>query len=96
MRSILLLILLSTFHFASAQSFDYAHSLGALNADAIERVQMDINGDVITTGFFEGTIDFDPGTGVTNLTSTGNADVFVKKNDANGNLIWAVSFGSTI
>jgi hypothetical protein len=38
MRSILLLILLSTFHFASEQNFDYAHSLGALNADAIERV----------------------------------------------------------
>jgi hypothetical protein len=47
----------------------------------------------ITSGYFTDTVDFDPGTGVMNLTSAGETGIFILKLDANGNLLWAKSFG---
>jgi hypothetical protein len=52
-------------------------------------------GNVYTCGHFEGTVDFNPGPGVTNLTSAGLYDIYLTKMDASGNLIWAKSFGSS-
>jgi len=49
------------------------------------------NGEVYTTGYFGGTVDFDPGAGVFNLTSA-NTDIFVCKLDSSGNFIWAKAF----
>ncbi|MDZ7649705.1 MAG: SBBP repeat-containing protein [Cytophagales bacterium] len=46
-------------------------------------------GNVYVTGRFTGTIDFDPGVGVTNLTSAGALDTYITKVDAAGNLVWA-------
>jgi len=48
-----------------------------------------------TTGYFHGTVDFDPGAGTTNLTSAGDLDIFVHKLDASGNLVWAKRIGNT-
>jgi hypothetical protein len=58
-------------------------------------ITTDINGSVYTTGYFEETADFDPGTGTTNLTSHGNSDIFIQKLDAAGNLIWAKQIDGT-
>src|SRR5690554_141323 len=60
-------------------------------------ISVDPNGDVYTTGYFSGTVDFDPGAGTVNLTSTGTtgSDVFVSKLDNNGNYLWARNFGAT-
>ena len=46
-------------------------------------------GDVIVTGFFSGTVDFNPGAGVFNLTTGGGDDSFISKLDASGNFLWA-------
>lgn len=48
-------------------------------------------GAVYTAGTFQGTVDFDPGSGVFNLVSTGwnNPDIFVCRQDDSGKLIWA-------
>ena len=35
--------------------------------------------EIITTGYFQNTVDFDPGAGISNLTSLGTGDVFVSK-----------------
>ena len=56
-------------------------------------VAVDAAGNVYTTGSFKGTVDFDPGAGVTNLTSAGEADVFVQKLDLSGNFVWVVGMG---
>ena len=56
---------------------------------------VDSSGNVYTTGAFQGTVDFDPGAGTTNLTSIGGYDVFVSKLDSSGDLVWARSFGAT-
>lgn len=56
-------------------------------------VCVDKTGNVYTTGFFSGTIDFDPGPNTARLTSNGLYDIFIQKMDAAGNFLWAKSFG---
>ncbi|MBL1281319.1 MAG: SBBP repeat-containing protein [Fluviicola sp.] len=74
--------------------FIWARSLsGATGDDYSRSVTTDIANNVYLTGVFTGTIDFDPGVGVTNLTSLGGNDIFVLKLDSNGNFSWAVSYG---
>ncbi|MCX6291693.1 MAG: PKD domain-containing protein [Bacteroidetes bacterium] len=51
---------------------------------------------VYSTGYFQGTADFDPGAGGTfHLTSAGNYDIFISKLDSAGNFIWAKAMGGT-
>ena len=59
-------------------------------------VSVDNGGNVYTTGWFEGTVDFDPSAGVNNVTSSGNRDGYVQKLDLNGNVLWTHTFGSTL
>ncbi|MBL4753319.1 MAG: SBBP repeat-containing protein, partial [Flavobacteriales bacterium] len=48
------------------------------------------------TGFYDGTVDFDPGPSTFTMTTNGSSgDVFIQKLDANGNFIWAKSMGGT-
>ncbi|MBT6834939.1 MAG: hypothetical protein HOA61_02760, partial [Bacteroidetes bacterium] len=53
----------------------------------------DTSGNMYFTGFFNGTVDFDPGIGVYNLISNGMNDIFILKLDSYGNFVWAKSFG---
>jgi len=57
--------------------------------DGGQSLALDLLGNVYTTGYFQGTADFDPGVGVFNLTSVGDADIFVSKLDASGHFVWA-------
>jgi len=60
-------------------------------------VTADAQGNVYSTGWFEGTVDFDPGSGTFNLTAnngSGYYDVYVQKLDPDGNFLWAKSMGS--
>lgn len=56
-------------------------------------VVTDGNNNVFVIGDFYGTVDFDPGIGIFNLTSNGAGDAFIQKLDSNGNFIWAKSWG---
>ena len=58
-------------------------------------IALDASGNVYTTGSFLGTVDFDPGAGTFNLTSSssGYSDVFISKLDAAGNFVWAKAMG---
>jgi hypothetical protein len=60
-----------------------------------QSVAVDVAGNVYTTGFFEGTVDFDPGPGTINLTSSGNYDLFVCKWTGAGVFDWAKNIGGT-
>ncbi len=52
-------------------------------------VAIDPAGFVYTTGRFGGTVDFDPGAGVFNITSAGAFDAYIQKLDTSGNFVWA-------
>ncbi|MBP6512770.1 MAG: hypothetical protein KA347_08880, partial [Bacteroidia bacterium] len=54
----------------------YVWSRGFLGASDVygKTVATDAAGNVFTSGYFTGTVDFDPGAGVYNLTSAGNYD----------------------
>ncbi|MBK8205313.1 MAG: choice-of-anchor D domain-containing protein [Planctomycetes bacterium] len=62
--------------------------------EAAHRVAIDQNDDIYVTGYFEDTMDFDPGPGVVGRTSVGLQDIFVAKYDAAGALLWVHAFGS--
>jgi len=53
----------------------------------------DNQNNIYVTGYFSGTVDFDPSAGVKNLTSVGGYDIYVAKYTPAGSLIWAVSMG---
>lgn len=74
-------------------NFLWAKHMGDFGTDRGFNIEVDPSGNLYTTGIFAGTIDFDPGNGTSNLTSNGNADIFIQKLDANGDFIWAKSFG---
>jgi hypothetical protein len=73
-------------------NFVWAKSVGGTYDDHGKSV-IDGSGNIYTTGYFYGTVDFDPSAGVTYLTSSGMNDVSVFKLDASGNFIWAKPVG---
>lgn len=76
-------------------SFQWARNMGGLLFDNANAIALDISGNVIITGAFQGTSDFDPGSSILNLISTGMSDAFVAKLDMSGNFMWARNMGST-
>lgn len=81
--------------FSQMPNFQWAKSLGSSVAnDFSEDICLDKYGNIFLTGFFHGTVDFDPGPGLYNLTSnSGQEDVFVLKLNPQGNLVWARNMG---
>lgn len=62
----------------------------------INNFVFDNSGNIIFTGHFSGTVDFDPGPGIHNVSQTGNInydDFYVAKLDSSGSLIWVKSIG---
>lgn len=51
-------------------------------------------GNIITAGFYNTGVDFDPGPGSYSLSLVGGRDGFVSKLDSNGNFVWAKGIGS--
>ncbi|MFZ4631818.1 MAG: SBBP repeat-containing protein [Patescibacteria group bacterium] len=74
---------------------DWAKKIGGTGDDIGYSIILDSLGNVYTTGVFYGTVDFDPGAGVSNLVSAGNYDIFISKLDSNGNFVWAKKMGGT-
>ncbi|MBK8414372.1 MAG: SBBP repeat-containing protein [Bacteroidetes bacterium] len=72
----------------------WARNFSGADYETAFSVAADISGNVFVTGSFDGTSDFDPGSGVNNLTSAGFQDIFVVKLNASGNFVWAHQLGS--
>ncbi|MEP1906348.1 MAG: SBBP repeat-containing protein, partial [Nitratireductor sp.] len=73
----------------------WAKNVGGTDFDIGYSIEVDSSGNSYVTGTFQGTADFDPGAGTTNLTSAGDSDVFIAKYDSDGALVWAKSVGET-
>ena len=76
-----------------AGNFIWAKQLGGTLADISNSITLDESGNIYITGSFEGTGDFNPGSGIFNLISAGDDDIFISKLDSSGNFIWAKSLG---
>jgi hypothetical protein len=71
-------------------NYQWAFNVGAGFLNMFMGVSVDDIGNVYTAGFFSGTADFDPGSGVANLTAASGMNGFAAKyNAANGNYLWA-------
>lgn len=70
---------------------DWAMGLGGGSWDVRNSVATDATGNVYLTGAFHGTVDFDPGPGVSNLTASGGYEgsAFVAKYSSAGAFLWA-------
>ena len=73
--------------------FIFARSFGDGLTERGAGIITDESGNIYVTGTYQGTVDFDPGFGIFDITSVGEEDVFIQKLDADGNLIWAKSIG---
>jgi gliding motility-associated-like protein len=78
----------------SLGEFQWVVHVGSLEMQSASTVNVDANGDIIVSGYFEGTVDFEPGLGVTQFTSP-SVSAFVMKLNTNGGLIWAKAFNNT-
>ncbi|KAF0132074.1 MAG: hypothetical protein FD155_598 [Bacteroidetes bacterium] len=74
-------------------NWQWAKSAGSTGYDGGTYITSDAAGNVYTTGYFEGTVDFDPSAGILNLTAVGGSDIYLLKLDPSGNLNWAKSIG---
>ena len=73
----------------------WVKSLGEVAYDDIAMcMNIDPAGNLYISGRYNGTIDFDPGGGIFNLTATpiGFQDIFLLKLNSSGDFIWAKSF----
>lgn len=92
---IVMLTQVSISAFAQVPNWLWAKAMGGTSNDHGTSVAVDDSGNVYTTGYFTDTTDFDPGTGVYNLYSTGFWDIFISKLDVNGNFVWAKAMSGT-
>lgn len=73
----------------SLGNFDWVAHYGSAFSDQGSLIETDVNGNAIIKGEFSNTIDFDPGPGIFNLTTSGGSSHFHLKLDIAGNFIWA-------
>ncbi len=60
-------------------NFLWVNQVGGSDEDIGLSITIDSSGNIYATGAFQGTVDFDPGAGIHNLTSAGSYDVFIQK-----------------
>ena len=81
----------------SSGNFVWAKRIGNASSDIMADfpvdVEVDTNSNVVVTGHYTGTVDFDPGAGTSNLVSAGNEDAFVFKLSSTGDYVWAKKMG---
>ncbi|MBL0047467.1 MAG: SBBP repeat-containing protein [Bacteroidetes bacterium] len=77
-------------------NFIWAKGMGGAYDDFGSGLTLGTNGDIIITGIFKDTVDFNPGAAINNLIGAGiiTSDIFISSFDASGNFLWAKKIGS--
>lgn len=73
-------------------NFIWGAAMGSNNNDYGNAIALDAASNAYVVGTYSSTVDFDPGVGVSNLTSPSGASSFILKLDNTGNFIWAKTF----
>ncbi len=79
--------------FDSSGNFQWVRTWGGSLYDQAQGVDADSYGNVYIAGDFWGAVDFDPGPGTDQHTSSGANDPFLCKYDSLGNFLWAITWG---
>jgi gliding motility-associated-like protein len=97
-----LLLFLSNVAFSQHPVFRWAKHIGnptfsGSNGSGATSVNVDNQNNVYFAGTFRGTVDFDPGPGVYNLSTPNSYDqhTFISKLSPSGDFIWAIQFPLT-
>jgi hypothetical protein len=75
--------------------FVWTRGIGGTLAEDLTGIAVDRAKNVLITGAYTGTADFDPEGGTENLTSAGSTDIFVAKLTTAGAHVWSKSMGGT-
>ncbi|HYE76995.1 MAG TPA: hypothetical protein VEI97_03325, partial [bacterium] len=73
--------------------YQWAWTWGGAEIDAAWDVMVDPLGDLVVSGRFQGTVDFDPGAGSDPRTSAGEFDAYVARFTGAGTYLWARTYG---
>lgn len=79
----------------SEGEFVWAITYGGPENDGANDVAVDASGNVYVTGYITGTVDMEPGTGSTMVSSGAFDDMVLAKYAPNGTLIWALASETT-
>ena len=72
----------------------WVRRIGGPNLDFCQAIATGNDGSVFIAGFFEGSVDFDPGPGEAILNSAGDVDIFWAKYTPQGEYVWAYRIGN--
>jgi gliding motility-associated-like protein len=81
------------YFYSNSQTLNWAFKAGGNSRDESTNIHIDNAGNILMTGLFSGTVDFDPSAAVFNLTSAGSEDIFVAKYTSTGAFVWAFRIG---
>jgi hypothetical protein len=76
-------------------NLDWVNTWGSTFDDLGMAVAVDSQGSSYVTGRFEGTVDFDPGSGASNVDSNGKFDVYMSKFGQVGDFVNVYTWGSS-
>ena len=74
-------------------NFIWAKKMSGAGEEYCRTCATDSYGNIYLSGYFESTIDIDPGPAVHLVSSFGGKDSYLLKLDMNGNMIWANTYG---
>lgn len=79
-----------------AGNFLWARTLGSNRYDYVVALSIDTGNNILATGTFQDTADFNIGGSAYNLTVFGWADIYVEKISPSGSLIWVKQMGGNV
>lgn len=75
-------------------NFVWAKRIGGIYTDEGEDIELDNSGNVLITGKYAATVDFDPGAGVSDMTAAEpTGDIFLLKLANDGTYVWSKTMG---
>lgn len=96
MKKVLFIVLILISVSGYSQYYSWVNAIAGSMNETGTSVQMDASGNKYVIGYFEGTVDFDPGAGTTTLMAAGSSnDIFIAKYNNIGALVWVNGIGDT-
>ncbi len=82
--------------FANDGSYIDTVTFGGSSSEEVSDIEVDVDNNLLITGLFQNTVDFDPGAGVDTHVSNGDRDVYISKFDSNLDHQFAYTVGGSL